>query len=218
MKSLAIFDLDGTLLNTIDDLGEATNFALAKCGFSTHPISSYPFFVGNGIAKLIERALPQEARDKGTIEKVKLHFLEYYNDNNTVYSKPYDGIPQLLNALSEQGIKLAVASNKYHEAVVKLINHYFTFINWVTIEGHKEGFPTKPDPSIVFDILSKSATQKDDVLYIGDSGVDMETARRAGVESIGVTWGFRPIEELQQFCANHIVNSTDEILKIATNL
>ena len=99
MKSLVIFDLDGTLLNTIDDLGEATNFALAKCGFPTHPISSYPFFVGNGIAKLIERALPQESRDIETIEKVKLHFLEYYNDNNTVYSKPYDGIPQLLNAL-----------------------------------------------------------------------------------------------------------------------
>lgn len=214
MKSLVIFDLDGTLLNTINDLGEATNFALSQCGFPTHNISSYPLFVGNGVTKLLERVLPTEARSAENIEKLRTHFIEYYNNHDTIHTTPYQGIPELLKVLSQQGIKLAVASNKYHEAVVRLINHYFPNENWVAIEGHKEGYQVKPDPSIVFDILLKSPTPKDEVLYIGDSGVDMDTARRAGVESVGVTWGFRPISELREHYADNIINHPGEILEI----
>ena len=214
MKSLVIFDLDGTLLNTIDDLGEATNFALTKCGFPTHNISSYPLFVGNGVTKLLERVLPQEARTPENIEALRTHFIEYYNSHDSVHTTPYQGISELLKVLSQQGIKLAVASNKYHEAVVRLVNHYFPNENWVAIEGHKEGYQVKPDPSIVFDILLKSPTPKEGVLYIGDSGVDMDTARRAGVESVGVTWGFRPISELREHYANNIINHPGEILNL----
>ena len=214
MKSLVIFDLDGTLLNTINDLGEATNFALSQCGFPTHNISSYPLFVGNGVTKLLERVLPTEARSVENIEKLRTHFIEYYNNHDTIHTTPYQGIPELLKVLSQQGIKLAVASNKYHEAVVRLINHYFPNENWVAIEGHKEGYQVKPDPSIVSDILLKSPTPKDEVLYIGDSGVDMDTARRAGVESVGVTWGFRPISELREHYADNIINHPGEILEI----
>lgn len=214
MKSLVIFDLDGTLLNTIDDLGEAANYALSQCGFPTHNISSYPQYVGNGVTKLLERILPKECRSVENIEKLRTHFIEYYNSHDTIHSKPYQGIPELLKVLSQRGIKLAVASNKYHEAVVRLINHYFPNETWVAVEGHKEGYQVKPDPSIVFDILLKSPTPKDKVLYIGDSGVDMDTARRAGVESVGVTWGFRSASELRSHQANHIISTPSEILNL----
>lgn len=214
MKSLVIFDLDGTLLNTIDDLGEAANYALSQCGFPTHRISSYPYFVGNGVTKLLERVLPTEACTTENVKKLQAHFVEYYNEHDTVHSTPYNGIPELLQELSQRDIKLAVASNKYHEAVVRLIKYYFPNENWVAIEGHKEGYNVKPDPSIVFDILQKSPSPKIKVLYVGDSGVDMETARRACIESVGVTWGFRSEIELRTHGANHIINRPEELLKI----
>lgn len=214
MKSLVIFDLDGTLLNTIDDLGEAANYALSQCGYPIHSISSYPLYVGNGVTKLLERVLPKEARISENIETLRKHFIEYYNQHDSVNTTPYQGIPEVLNVLSQRGIKLAVASNKYHEAVERLIKHYFPNENWVAIEGHKNGYPVKPDPSIVFDILLKSPTPKSEILYVGDSGVDMETARRACIDSVGVTWGFRSVGELRAHYANHIINHPGEILNL----
>lgn len=214
MKSLVIFDLDGTLLNTINDLGEAANYALSQCGYPTHRISSYPYFVGNGITKLLERVLPSDSRSAENIEKLRTYFIEYYNNHDTVHTIPYNGIPELLQELSKRDIKIAVASNKYHEAVVRLIKHYFPNENWVAIEGHKEDYPVKPDPSIVFDILLKSPTPKDEVLYVGDSGVDIETARRACVDSVGVTWGFRPASELRAHYTDHIIDHPGEILNL----
>ncbi len=212
--SLVIFDLDGTLLNTIADLGTATNYALKECGYKTHPISKYNDFVGNGIYNLIKRALPEPARDEAEIVRIKQHFLDYYNNHNTDDTKPYDGIQQLLDALCDRNINVAIASNKYQIAVEKLAKHYFPQINWVAIEGQKENYPIKPDPSIVFNILLKCPTPKQDVLYIGDSGVDMLTARRSGVRSVGVTWGFRPQSELEQNFATHIIKSPTDILSI----
>lgn len=212
MKTLVIFDLDGTLLNTIDDLGAAANYALTQCGFPTHAISSYPYFVGNGVTRLLERVLPDNHRDEETVTLLRRRFMEYYDEHNAVSTVPYNGIVELLETLSRRDVRLAVASNKYHSAVVSIINHYFPQINWVAVEGQKEGVPVKPDPSIVFDILSKCPTPKSEVLYVGDSGVDMETARRACVESVGVSWGFRPVNELKEFCADHIVDAPIEIL------
>ena len=214
MKSLVIFDLDGTLLNTINDLGEAANYALSQCGYPTHRISSYPYFVGHGVTKLLERVLPSDSRSAENIQKLRTYFIEYYNNHDTVHTIPYNGIPELLQELSKRDIKIAVASNKYHEAVVRLIKHYFPNENWVAIEGHKEDYPVKPDPSIVFDILLKSPTPKDEVLYVGDSGVDIETARRACVDSVGVTWGFRPASELRAHYADHIIDHPGDILNL----
>lgn len=212
MKTLVIFDLDGTLLNTIDDLGAAANYALTQCGFPTHAISSYPYFVGNGVTRLLERVLPDNHRDEETVTQLRRRFMEYYDEHNAVSTVPYNGVVELLETLSRRDVRLAVASNKYHSAVVSIINHYFPQINWVAVEGQKEGVPVKPDPSIVFDILSKCPTPKSEVLYVGDSGVDMETARRACVESVGVSWGFRPVKELKEFYADHIVDAPIEIL------
>ncbi len=214
---LVIFDLDGTLVNTIADLATATNYALAAGGYPTHHMSAYPYYVGNGVTKLIERALPSEARNDDEIERVRRFFKEYYDVHLTDASTPYPGIPELLAELQNRGIKMAVASNKYQSAVERIITYFFPWVDWVAMEGQKPDVPVKPDPSIVFQVLLKSPTAKDAVLYTGDSGVDMETAWRAGVESVGVTWGFRPESELAEHYANNIINSPAQLLEIIDN-
>lgn len=211
MKSYVIFDLDGTLLNTIDDLATATNHALAVMDFPQHGMWVYPTMVGNGVRKLIERALPDDARSEKNITEALAHFTEYYNEHCCDATKPYPGIVDLLTDLSARGINMAVTSNKYQEAVTKLINHYFPGANFRAILGNEDGMPRKPDPSIVFKALSMCPTPKAETLYVGDSGVDMETARRACVESCGVTWGFRSIHELKEALADHIVSTPDQI-------
>lgn len=215
---LVIFDLDGTLLNTIADLAAAANYALEQAGYPTHSSEAYPYFVGNGVSKLLERVLPEDMRSAENVEKLRVYFKEYYGANMTRHTRPYEGIQDLLSALRERGINVAVASNKYQTAVDKLVRHYFPTIEWAAIEGQKEGVPVKPDPSIVFEILSKCPTPKSQVLYVGDSGVDMDTARRAGVISIGVTWGFRPEKELRSHFADNIVSATQQILELATDI
>lgn len=214
MKHLVIFDLDGTLLNTIDDLGAATNYALRSAGYPEHSLSSYPMFVGRGVTRLIERALPEDARVPEVIAPLLETFKEYYNEHLMDATVPYPGIPELLDSLQHKGVKVAVASNKYQAAVENLIKHFFPDVRWSAVEGQKEGVPVKPDPSIVFEILGKVPTRKSKVLYAGDSGVDMETARRACVDSCGVTWGFRPLRELREAHADNIVNAPDEIIRI----
>lgn len=214
MKSLVIFDLDGTLLNTISDLGEACNYALRQAGYPGHPISAYNYMVGNGVRKLVERAEPDA--DTAAVDSMLQSFREYYDDHCCDETRPYPGIGQLLKDLTDRGIDVAVASNKYASAADKIVRHFFPEIPWVTIEGQIEGRPTKPDPSIIFSVLNRRPTPKSEVLYVGDSAVDMETARRACVESAGVTWGFRPVSELRKAFADHVVSSPAEILRIAT--
>lgn len=214
MKKLVIFDLDGTLLNTIEDLAQSANYALEKNEFATHSMASYPFFVGNGVRRLITRVLPEDHRDEETIDRLLKDFKEYYNEHCTQYTRPYDGMPELLMDLHEMGVRMAVASNKYQLAVDKIIHHNFPDINFVAIEGQREGMNIKPDPSVVFAILAKAQVPKAETLYVGDSGVDMETARRACVDSVGVTWGFRPQKELNEYHANCIVDRPLDILDV----
>lgn len=211
-KKLVIFDLDGTLLNTIEDLGHAANYALEKNGFSTHTIASYPFFVGNGVRRLITRVLPEEFRKEDIIDKLLRDFKEYYDEHCCDFTKPYNGVSELLQDLRDQDIRLAVASNKYQSAVDKIIGHFFPEIEFFSIEGQKEGVNVKPDPSVVFAILGGARVRKNEVLYVGDSGVDMETARRACIDSVGVTWGFRPEKELVESHAGVIIHKPEDIL------
>ncbi|MBQ9585904.1 MAG: HAD family hydrolase [Muribaculaceae bacterium] len=218
MKKLAIFDLDGTLLNTIKDLGDAVNYALDRNGFHTHSVASYPYFVGNGVRRLIERSLPEDARKSSTTVNTMLKdFKQFYNEHNTDRTEPYDGIPELLQQLQDNGVQLAVASNKYQQATLKIINTFFPNIDWVAIVGQQEDIPIKPDPSIIFMILAQARISKQDTIYIGDSGIDMETARRACIDSVGVTWGFRPVKELKEYHANVIINRPQDILPIIEN-
>lgn len=216
MKKLVIFDLDGTLLNTIADLAQSTNYALKQLGYPTHPVEKYKFMVGNGINKLFERALPGGEKTEENILRVRKEFIPYYNLHNADDSQPYTGIPELLSELQILGIQLAVASNKYQAATQRLIEHYFPSIRFVAVFGQREGINVKPDPTIVFDILKLSNTPKEAVLYVGDSGVDMQTAANAEVEACGVTWGFRPRTELEQFNPTYLVNTAQEIKNIVT--
>lgn len=212
MKKLVIFDLDGTLLNTITDLGAASNYALRSMGMSEHPIASYNYMVGNGVRKLLERASPDS--DPATLQRLLDYFREYYDEHCTDTTVPYKGIPELLRDLVAQGVGVAVATNKYQSAAERIIRHYFADIPFTSILGQTDGRPVKPDPSIIFETLSIHPTPKQDVLYCGDSGVDIETARRACVESAGVTWGFRPMSELRKACADNIVGTPAELLRI----
>ena len=210
-KRLAIFDLDGTLLDTVADLANATNQALAQCGYPTHPTDAYYQFVGNGINKLFYRALPEEARTEENVLRIRSLFVPYYNKHNADDSRPYPGVSELLRELQAQGIQVAVASNKYQQATVKLVGHFFPDIRFAAVYGQREGVAIKPDPTIVADILNDTDISRADTIYIGDSGVDMQTARNAEVESIGVSWGFRSVEELIDNGAEHIVHRAEEI-------
>lgn len=212
MKKLIVFDLDGTLLNTLADLAGATNYALASCGYPTHETDAYRFFVGNGINKLFERALPETERNEENIRKIRSLFIPYYNIHNADLSRPYPGITQALETLQAQGCQLAVASNKYQEATVKLINRYFPQISFVRIFGQREGVPTKPDPSVIFEIMEAAHANAADTAYIGDSCVDMQTGIHAGVETIGVSWGFRPRTELEAYHPAFIADTPEELV------
>ena len=214
MKKLVVFDLDGTLVNSIADLGNACNHALEQMGFPPHSKTSYNYLVGNGISKLIERALPEDSRRQRVIEAMKTRFIEYYNEHLWEETTVYEGITELLEELTRRDIKVAVTSNKYQHATSRIIEHFFPQIPWVSVMGHQDLMPLKPDPSVLFAVLLQSPTPKAETIYVGDSAIDMETAYRACVDSIGVTWGFRSRAELVQANATHIVSHPSEILKI----
>ncbi|MDR0699220.1 MAG: HAD family hydrolase [Tannerella sp.] len=211
---LIIFDLDGTLLNTISDLAHSTNYALKKNGFPAHPVEAYKHFVGNGINKLFERALPEGGKTEENIHRIRKEFLPYYENHNTDYTQPYEGIPQLLKFVQSKGLKTAVASNKYQQATEKLINRFFPEITFSSVFGQREGIPAKPDPAIVYEILSVAAIAATESLYVGDSGVDMKTASNAGITSVGVTWGFRTRSELETNGAVYIAESITDIINL----
>ena len=212
---IIIFDLDGTLINTISDLGQACNHALASCGFPTHKIEDYPRLVGNGVNKLIERALPAEHRNETTVLRLREHFVPYYDEHNCDFTRPYDGIEQLLKTLKEQGHFLAVASNKYQAATEKIVAQLFPGIFDVVL-GERVGVERKPNPQIVYDILStlniQHATRN--CLYIGDSLVDAETARAAGATLVLCTWGFGTKEQMEGAKPDYLVNHPLEVLEV----
>ena len=218
-----IFDLDGTLLNTIDDLGYACNYALEQTGYPTHPIEAYPAKVGNGINNLIRRALPETERTEENIQRVRAHFVPYYNAHNCDYTRPYDGIPELLTALKAQGHRLAVASNKYQAATEKIVGHFFPGMFDVVL-GERDGVERKPNPQIVYDISDRlrltehrPATPdrvQTEILYIGDSLVDRETAANAGVPFVACSWGFVPRQQLLEAGVTRIVDQPNEILQM----
>lgn len=213
---LLIFDLDGTLINTIDDLGQACNHALSACGFPTHKIEDYPRLVGNGINKLIERALPEEHRNEATVLRLREHFVPFYDQHNCDLTRPYDGIPELLQTLKAAGHTLVVASNKYQAATEKIIAHFFPNTFDVVL-GEREGIPRKPDPQIVWDIihrLSPLASNLSPIYYIGDSLVDAATAKAANLPFVACAWGFCTKEQLQTAQPNYMIHHPSEIVQI----
>ncbi len=209
---LVIFDLDGTLLDTIGDLAVACNTALALRGLPQHTLEQYRSFVGNGIMRLVERALPEPLRTPENVALVRADFVRHYTDRIDLHTRPYAGIPETVTELARRGIDLAVASNKFQAGTEKLVRIFFPDTRFVAVLGQRPDVPLKPDPAVVEEILAATGTPREETLYVGDSGIDMQTAAAAGIRSAGVTWGFRSREELAQHGAGHLVDRPEELL------
>lgn len=214
MIKTAIFDLDGTLINSLADLADATNAGLARMGLPTHPAEKYRFFVGNGARKLCERVLPEELRTEEKISELQALFSEEYAKNCLNKTRPYEGIKELITDLGKAGVACAVASNKPDAFSKELISELFGEGQFALVTGKREGVPVKPAPQIVFNILSELGAQPDSAVFIGDSSVDVETAHNAGLECIGCTWGFRGEPELRSAGADHIARSAEDVFEI----
>ena len=213
-KRLAIFDLDGTLLDTIGDLAEACNYMLRLRELGSHTREEYAQMVGNGILNLVKRALPEELRTAEYVEAAREDFLAYYTANIDRYTAPYEGIREVLHTLQNEGWQMAVASNKFDEGTKQLVASIFPEVDFKAIYGNREGFPLKPDKALLDIIMEECEATAETTTMIGDSGVDMQTAKNAGVRSVGCSWGFRSREELEEYGADYIIDKPIELLDI----
>ena len=211
---LFIFDLDGTLLNTIGDLATACDHMLALRNLPQHTYEEYCSFVGNGIMRLVERALPEELRTPDYVAAARRDFVDFYIEHIDHKTVPYEGMVELLCDLQRDGAHLAVASNKFQAGTEKLIRKFFPTIDFVEICGNREGVPLKPDTALVDLILGKAGIERQNCYMIGDSGVDMQTAHNAGIRSVGVSWGFRSRKELEQLSPDAIADNIKELREI----
>lgn len=192
---LVIFDLDGTLVDTVSDLGAAVNYALNTFGLPTHEIEAYKMMVGNGVKNLVRRAMPElNQNDNALHSELLKNFMEYYNAHIVDRSFVYPGIERLLKILKDNNLKIAVASNKYNLGTQKIVSHFFPDIEFDAVFGAREGFPLKPDPALVRLLMEQCGASAQATVIVGDSAVDVTTALQSGIQSIGVSWGFRPHE------------------------
>ena len=214
MNKLAVFDLDGTLLYTLQDLCDSANFALAKCGLPVHELPEYRYFVGSGIRNMILRALPEERRNVETAEEVEKWFFPHYDQHKCDTTAPYEGIVSVVRTLKARGYKVAVATNKFQAGAEGVMASYFSEVNFDLILGQVDDRPIKPAPDIVFAAMEHFGVSPENTVYLGDSDVDMKTGINAGVRTIGVTWGFRSEAELEAYHPWRIIHQPQEILDI----
>tara|TARA_R110002096_G_scaffold203718_9_gene389056 strand:+ start:2168 stop:2836 length:669 start_codon:yes stop_codon:yes gene_type:complete len=208
----AIFDLDGTLLDTLDDLADSGNEMLESQGFPTHPVDGYRTFVGDGVRVLMERILPPEAKSEETIERCMKVYREAYQRRWNAKTKPYAGIPEMLDGMVERGIRLAVLSNKPHDFTQQCIEEFVGNWPWEIVFGMREGVPKKPDPAGAIQILETMKVSPENVLYLGDTDTDMKTAKGAKLHAVGVLWGFRQREELVEHGADLLLERPGDML------
>ncbi len=225
-----IFDLDGTLLDTLEDLAAAGNAVLNRHGLAAYPKEAYQLMVGNGIPRLVRRMLTGtnarsgEKKEKeaaamlpaGLEEEALSDFMSYYAAHKQDHTKPYPGIPELLARLQAEGVKLAVVSNKADRAVKELAQQYFGAV-FTSAVGLKEGGRAKPDPASTLEAVSMLALPKEEILYVGDSDVDMQTAQNAGLSGCGVLWGFRTEEELKKAGARYLAPDAGALYEIISS-
>ena len=215
MTKLIIFDLDGTLIDTRKDIADACNYALCQCGYPPRELDEYNMMVGRGIYNLFRNALPEGKADEAVVSRMKDFFVPYYNEHKCDFTRPYEGILEALEILSQKGIRFAVASNKYQEGTEELVRKFFGKYDFVKILGQRDGMPIKPDPMIVEEAMSVvPEISKDEVVYCGDSDVDMQTGINARVRTIGVTWGFRTREELEAYSPWALIDKPQDIIDI----
>jgi len=209
-----LFDLDGTLLDTLEDLCDSMNVVLAARGHPTHPLAAYRYFVGDGIAKLVRRALPEAARDEETVAAAVEEMRAAYRERWKVKSRPYEGVPELLAALRHAGLRLVVFSNK-PEAFTRLcVEELLDPRAFEIVRGAREGVPFKPDPAGAIAIAEELGVAPERFLYLGDTNTDMKTARGSGMYPVGAAWGFRPVEELVESGAEVVIEAPLALLEV----
>ena len=217
MIKAVLFDLDGTLANSIEDLADSTEKALEKLGFPGHTLAEYKYFVGDGIPKLIERALPESGRDEKTLNTCLELFMEDYRVHYHDKTKAYDGVREMLADLKKSGLKLAIISNKAQEMAEKVVTNLFGNI-FDLVAGKREGYKTKPDPALTLLVIHSLGVAPAECILAGDSGMDMAAAVNAGALPVGVLWGFRTAEELRENGAEYLMSAPAEITELIGKL
>lgn len=212
--TLAVFDMDGTVLDTLEDLMDATNYALRAFGYPERTLAEIRRAVGNGVYNQIRRSLPADCGEEIVNEVIPV-YKEYYTAHMNVKTKPYPGILELMKALRERGVRVGISSNKFDPAVKALCREYFDGLVDFS-EGEAPDTPKKPDPTGTIKIIRAAGATKEETIYCGDSPVDVETARNAGVDGIFVTWGFRTREQLEEAGATRFADTTEELLRLVT--
>ena len=212
-----VFDLDGTLIDSMEDLGNAVNQSLKYYGFPSHDIEKYKYFIGNGAEMMVTQAIPEESRSNDTIKSCLNKFNEIYDKTFNVNTKLYNDIPELLNNLRDLGFKIAILTNKPYEFTMKYVDELLSLWNFDVVIGNQEGIPRKPDPAGAKIIINDLAIDSSQILYLGDSGVDMITAVKAGMFPVGVLWGLRSSDELLSNGAKFLISSPLELLNIINN-
>ena len=211
MYNTFIFDLDGTLLNTLDDLAASVNYALRTHGMPERTLDEVRSFVGNGVRLLMERAIPEGAANP-RFEETFATFRAYYMEHSLDTTRPYDGIPEMIHTLKQRGCRLAVVSNKFYAATQELIRHFFPEITVAIGEHEAEGIRKKPAPDTVFEALRQLGVGKEKAVYVGDSDVDLQTARNSGLPCISVLWGFRNRDFLLAHGATTFISRPEKLL------
>ena len=209
-----IFDLDGTLVDSLADLSDSVNLMLESYGFPTHEVEKYRYFVGNGSKKLMERTLPRDkAASAEFVEEALAKYKAIYKEHLLEKTRPYNGVRELLAELKSRGIPLAVCTNKHNDAALTIVKILFAPGTFEEVLGDRPGFPKKPNPATPLEIASHLGVKPDEVAYLGDTSVDMETAVHAGFLPVGVLWGFRPEEELVKSGAKILLKAPLELLE-----
>ena len=214
MYKNVIFDLDGTLLNTLEDLAAATNWVCARHGWPSHTVEEFKYFVGNGAPKLLERVVPPEVEITDELRQITLEeFTRRYNAHKEDKTTVYPGMPETIRKLKTAGITLAVLSNKPHEAAWPVVERYYPGL-FHKVQGALPGLPVKPDPTLLHRLMGELGAVRQDTLFVGDSNVDIRTARNGGLTSCGVLWGFRTQAELETEGADHLVRTPAELSEL----
>lgn len=208
-----IFDLDGTLLDTLDDLADCANSALEETGFAPHPVDAYRFFVGDGMETLMRRAAPGEAGEDA-LKRLAACMRDTYAMGWAVKTKPYPGIPDMLEKLAAMGLRLGVLSNKPHDFTLLTVRHFFPGIPFARVQGSPQGGKAKPDPALALAMAGELGLRPGQVLFLGDSSTDMDTAMAAGMRPVGAGWGFRPEEELKKHGAKSVLARPEQIFTL----
>lgn len=209
-----IFDLDGTMLDTIGDIANPVNLVLSRYGFPTHDIEDFRSLIGNGISQLVYRALPSDVAESTSYRKILNEVWEEYQLHLNKSTIPYDGIYSLLDSLTEKGIKLNILSNKADEFMDEVVGKFFSQWSFELVFGARHGIPLKPDPYSAFEIINEMELDASQCVFIGDSDVDMQTANNAGMYAVGAFWGFRTKEELLANGANLVIDHPLELMKL----